>query len=121
MVGLNYVEIGQRIKYRRKELLLTQKELGVKVGLSEGSVSKYEAGKVEDATTTKLNEFATVLGVSISWLLGINGHKEEEKTNQKEDILTQAAHMVGHEGPLTDEEKDKITLAIKIALAKHNK
>lgn len=34
------------------------------------------------------------------------------------EILTQAAHKVGHEGDLTDEEIEKIKLAIKIALAK---
>ena len=70
MVLLNYVKIGSRIRSRRKILSLTQKQLGLKVNLSEGSVSKYESGKVEDATTSKLNEFADALEVDIAWLLG---------------------------------------------------
>ena len=70
MVILNYVKIGNRIKSRRKVLSLTQKQLGQKVNLSEGSISKYESGKVEDATTAKLNEFADALDVDIAWLLG---------------------------------------------------
>lgn len=118
MVELNYVNIGQRIKSRRKELRLTQKELGAIVDLSEGSVSKYEAGKVEDATTSKLNDFAIALDVDISWLLGVSNRKQ---SSTKDDIFTQAAHMVGHEGPLTDEERNNVALAIKIALAKNNK
>jgi len=45
----------------------------------------------------------------------------KDKTLDDEEILTLAAHMFGHEGPLTQEERDKMALAIKIALAKNNK
>lgn len=47
--------------------------------------------------------------------------KIEDKTLGNEEILTLAAHMFGHEGPLTEEVKDKIALAMKIALAKNDK
>ncbi|MFV0398461.1 MAG: LexA family protein, partial [Bacteroidales bacterium] len=57
---------------------LTQKELAAKVSLSEGSVSKYENGKVEDATNTKLNEFAQALGVDIGWLLGLEVRRKHK-------------------------------------------
>ncbi len=70
MVKLNYVLIGKRIKDRRKELDMTQKQLGKLVKLTEGSVSKYESGQVESAPTSKFNEFADALKVDISWLLG---------------------------------------------------
>ena len=40
MVSVNYAAIGQRIKEKRKEAGLNQKELAAKVGLSEASVSK---------------------------------------------------------------------------------
>ncbi len=78
MVNLNYIEIGKRIRSQRKSLGLTQKELGKLLGLSEGSISKYESGKVEDATTTRLNDFATTLKVDIAWLLA-TPIKEQEK------------------------------------------
>ena len=71
MVVLDYVMIGNRIKSRRKNLDLTQKQLGKIVNLSEGSISKYESGKIEDVTTTKLNKFAEALNVDITWLLGV--------------------------------------------------
>lgn len=71
MVSVNYVAIGQRIKEKRKEAGLNQKELAAKVGLSEASVSKYEHGKVEDATHSMLAKFAEALGVSVAWLLGM--------------------------------------------------
>lgn len=77
MVKVNYLAIGQRIKEKRKEAGLNQKELAAKVGLSEASVSKYENGKVEDATHVMLAKFADVLGVPVSWLLGIEAEPEE--------------------------------------------
>ncbi|SHI63246.1 hypothetical protein [Lutispora thermophila] len=39
--------------------------------------------------------------------------------DDKKEILTRAAHAVGHEGPLSEDDMNKIELAIKIALAKH--
>ena len=37
------------------------------------------------------------------------------------EILTLAAHRSGYEGELSEEELDDIKLAIKVALARHNK
>ena len=59
--------------------------------LSEGSVSRYEAGKVEDATTRKLHEFAEVLGVETSWLIGLK--TEEEIEYKTKEILKKAQGM----------------------------
>lgn len=39
----------------------------------------------------------------------------------EKDILTMAAHQVGHEGALTEEQLAQIKLAMKIALAKNDK
>lgn len=92
MVSINFNLIGSRIKQKRKELGLTQKDLAAKVNLSEGSVSKYEHGKVEDATSSKLNEFAAALGVSAAWLLGMklspeDGHVLVDMTVQERKLL----------------------------------
>ena len=60
---------GERIKMKRKELELTQEELGEKVGLSFGAISKYEKDKIS-IPADKLMEIANVLGVSVDYLLG---------------------------------------------------
>ncbi len=85
---LNYTEIGIKIKQRRKQLGMTQKDLAIKVDLSEGSVSRYEHGKVEDATIAKLTEFATVLCVDLTWLIGFKEQTEFE--TRLKSILTKA-------------------------------
>lgn len=88
MVKLNYIEIGNRIRNRRKQLNMTQKDLADKVNLSEGSISRYENGKVEEAATSKLNEFATVLGVEPVWLIGFK--IEDDIEHKTKEILAQA-------------------------------
>lgn len=40
-----YRELGQRIQRRRKELKLTQEELGSRVGLSRTSITNIEKGR----------------------------------------------------------------------------
>jgi transcriptional regulator with XRE-family HTH domain len=75
-VKLNFKMIGERIKGARKAAGMTQHELAKQVRLSEGSISKYEHGKVEDASTKKLAEFAKALGVELTWLLGLGNENE---------------------------------------------
>lgn len=88
MVKLNYIEIGNRIRTRRKQLNMTQKDLADKVNLSEGSISRYENGKVEEASTSKLNEFATILGVEPIWLIGFK--IEDDIEHKTKEILAMA-------------------------------
>ena len=70
MIKLNYKEIGKRLKSRRKQLGLTQKQVADLMNLSEGSISRYESGKIEHATTSVLNRFSSVLKVEPAWLIG---------------------------------------------------
>lgn len=69
-MNINYKEVGKRIKSRRKQLGLTQKQLGELVELSEGSVSRYESGSIKDAPTQKLNDFAKALSIEVAWIIG---------------------------------------------------
>ena len=61
---------GERVKYYRKRLNITQEELAVKIGYVVGSnpssvVSKIERGEME-ITQTKIADLAKALGVSPS-------------------------------------------------------
>ncbi|WP_461114290.1 helix-turn-helix domain-containing protein [Spirosoma jeollabukense] len=55
-------QIGQQIREARKAKGLTQKELAVKLGVGETTVSHYEAGK-QNLTIETLAKIATVLEV----------------------------------------------------------
>lgn len=112
MVSVNYAAIGQRIKEKRKEAGLNQKELAARVGLSEASVSKYEHGKVEDATHNMLNKFADVLGVSVAWLLGL----EEKPKESASPLSTEEKRLVDGFRSLNRAGKDYIMQTMEIAV-----
>ncbi len=58
--------VGQRIRWRRKELKLTQEKLGELLGLTFQQVQKYEKG-VNRVSAGRLFEMSTVMGVPITY------------------------------------------------------
>lgn len=58
--------VGQRLRWRRRKLKLTQEQLGEKLGLTFQQVQKYEKG-VNRISAGRLFEIAQVLGISISY------------------------------------------------------
>lgn len=68
--------LGERVKARRMELGITQKELGDLVGISQNSITKIENG----GNTTFITELASALGVDVMWLsTGASEHKSAQK------------------------------------------
>lgn len=68
--------LGERVKARRMELGITQKELGDLVGVSQNSITKIENG----GNTTFITELASALGVDVMWLsTGDSDHKSAQK------------------------------------------
>ncbi len=55
---------------RRKELNLTMYELSQKVGVSEGTISRWESGDIENMRCDKIEPLAKALNVSPSFLMG---------------------------------------------------
>jgi len=56
--------VGQRLRWRRRELKLTQEQLGEKLGLTFQQVQKYEKG-VNRISAGRLYEMSTVLDIPI--------------------------------------------------------
>ena len=91
--------IGQRIALKRKELGLSQIELGERMGVSRQSVSKWEA----DAAIPEIDKLialSKLYSVSVGWLLGVENDTEPEAAAETEftdreweliDRLTQPA------------------------------
>ena len=76
------LSLYKNIKAKRQELGLSQEELAKKVGYKDRtSIAKIETGKV-DLSQSKIIEFANILGVSPSYLMGWD-EKEEEKPKGK--------------------------------------
>ncbi len=58
--------VGQRIRWRRRELKLTQEKLGELLNLTFQQVQKYEKG-VNRVSAGRLYEIAGVLGVPVAY------------------------------------------------------
>ncbi len=69
--------VGDRIKARRNELQLSQRELAARMGYSDHTtLARVEAGKV-DLPQSRIQQFAEVLGVTPGHLLGWDAEPEE--------------------------------------------
>ena len=79
------MEIGEKIKKRRMELGMSQRELARRMGYSDNStLARIEQGKV-DVYQNKIVEFSKVLGVSIAYLM--DWEEEQKKNDLQADII----------------------------------
>ena len=60
-------DVGERIRWIRQQLDLTQSQFSKRLGVIQVSVARYEAGRVPRAQV--LEKIARIGGVTISWLL----------------------------------------------------
>lgn len=77
------LSLYKNIKAKRQELGLSQEELAKKVGYRDRtSIAKIETGKV-DLSQSKIIEFANILGVTPSCLMGWDETTDKQKTKVK--------------------------------------
>ena len=64
------MNVGERIKNRRKELGMTVDDLAKKVGKSRATIYRYENGSIEKLPTDVLVPFAEALDLDPDYLMG---------------------------------------------------
>lgn len=64
------LDMGEKIKHRRKELHLTMLDIAKKTGVSEATVSRWESGDIANMRRDKIATLATALQVSPAYLMG---------------------------------------------------
>ena len=64
--------IGDRIRLRRHQLGMSVRELAQRVGVSHGTVSKWERGQTNGVSDPNLKKLAKVLDCNILWLIGLD-------------------------------------------------
>lgn len=92
--------IGQRIAMKRRELGISQIELGERMGVSRQSVSKWEAdGAIPEID--KLIALSKLFGVSVGWLLGVECDTQPEVPAEAEftDREWEIIHRLTQERP----------------------
>lgn len=120
---------GKIIKELRLKRGLSQDELAESLNLrfgssvNKGMVSKWE-NEISEPRLDAVRQLSEFFHVSLDYLIGSieqSADPTREPEISEDQILTIAAHQIGHEGPLTAEQMDKIKLAMRIALAKEEK
>lgn len=92
MYELNYIEIGKRIKLKRKEMNLTQEKLSEIIDVSPSYISEIERGSSICSLSTITN-ICTVLQTSLDYLVfGIT----ESNSNQTFSELLKSVPNKNH-------------------------
>lgn len=76
------MDIGERIKQRRKELKMSAEELGKRLGKDRSTIYRYEKGDIENLPLDILEPIAAVLQTTPSYLMGW------QEVQKKNDVLS---------------------------------
>ena len=112
--------IGSRIKTRRQELKMSQREMATRLGYTDHStLARIETNKA-DLTLSRLLKIAEVLGVTPSYI--IEGEHEDMKSLTTALILNDPSLSKLVKNYVTLDESDRATVvALVSSLAKKNK
>lgn len=66
----NDILLGQRIQTARLARHMTQTELGDRLAVHKGTVSRWENGKIDNISLATVERLADVLAVNVAWLSG---------------------------------------------------
>lgn len=81
---MNYGTLGDRIKFHRKRLDMTQEQLAVRMGVSAQAVSKWE-NNLSCPDISVLPDLAAVFGISVDELLGKGAAAREAEIVEPEE------------------------------------
>lgn len=87
---------GEKIREIRKEKKLTQQQLGKLLGVSGSMIGQYEKGERNPKYIT-LQKIASVLGVNIEDIIGIETFETGADFLKKWNAITQQSHQVDRE------------------------
>lgn len=101
--------MGQKIKYHRKRIGLTQTELGERLGVEKNAVSKWECGRVESISAAKIRTMAKLFGVSFSYLIDDDVSPAESDKSKATVSISDDAHHIGILYDRADEKDQLLT------------
>lgn len=95
-MGVNDIlEMGRKMRQKRKELSLTLDEVADVVKVAKSTIQRYEAGKIETPKIPVVREIAKALGVSSTWLLGKDDIIPDEQGGIYVPVLGEVAAGLG--------------------------
>ena len=76
-----YKEIANRLQYARKQCGYTLEEIGEKIGINKGTISRWESGETKNIKLPILEKLASIYNVNVSWLSGNDAPMYAKPTN----------------------------------------
>lgn len=114
-MDINMIDIGKRIKARRKELNLTQIDIDQRCGIASGALSQMENG-IRTPSAITLYKLSQVLECNIEWLItGCSTNSKNHELSEKELKLFNCFRK------LPSDEQDEILAIINIKFQKVQK
>ena len=113
---------GKKLKSLRKNLGFTQAQLADRLGISASTVGMYEQGRREP-DNTMLSKICYVLNTSTDNLLGLvreDTRREREVDDMIDEftrLLKEQEGLMSGGQPISEEDRDKIVAAIRVAAA----
>lgn len=98
--------VGQRLRWRRRELRLTQEKLGELLNLTFQQVQKYEKG-VNRISAGRLYEIAAALGVQIAYFY----EGASELLSTRNPMVTESS--IGSDAPTLDADTLELIAAFQ--------
>ncbi|MBB5074168.1 transcriptional regulator with XRE-family HTH domain [Bartonella callosciuri] len=90
---LNDIFIGKKIRYRRKMLKMSQKQLGQSLGITFQQIQKYEKG-LNRVSAGRLKEIADILNVPLSFFYPDLLTKKEIPSHHDEIISSREEYLL---------------------------
>ena len=110
--------IGKRIKERREELRLSQRDLAEKMNYTNHStIGKIERGQV-DVSQTRIVQFAEVLGTSVSYLMGWEDETKKTATVTGSGMSEAKKQLLDLAANCNEEEAERLLQVMKLILNK---
>lgn len=102
------MNIGEKIKLRRKELRWSQRDLAERMGYNHSTITRIETGKI-DIPQSRIVQFADVLRTDISYLM--DWDEPQEKPVQEDELSENIKKLVDFAKSVPE---DKVELVLKL-------
>ena len=103
------MNVGQRIKQRRKELKISADELAKALGKDRSTIFRYEKGDIEKLPLDILEPIAKILRTTPRYLMGWS--EEKETPVQTDEVSENVKKLVDFAKSVPD---DKVELVLKV-------
>ena len=112
----NQISIGTFIKMKRKEKGYTLEQIGKYVGVSKGTVSRWESNEIGNMRTDRVKSLCEILEISTQEFLErstTNGNKEIEQITPRE-FQQEVATLLSKTTNLSDQEKNVLMQTLNL-------